>query len=383
MEASPTGRCSRDRVRDCRKAGQRQALRSIAEKIIAAWEASRPHGRDKEPDRGTMIALLARLGDVDLLERFVAGAVTRDYDGTENRALAAAAKWLGAEKAGPLFSSLARESVLLFPGPCSDLLKRLAAVKAPQGPANWTAAVVSAAAAIVDALPRLGQDSSRQPGVNWWRASKSTPAGGTMVADLIEALGILNGGNLCAAACSAIVENRAAFDPATVIVPALQSLDERGHSGSPEFRRLWRHAAEFLLARSERPPEPPTDWRQELKVSCRCGDCRELEAFAANPDEHIHRFRVAKDRRGHLHRQIETHHLDMKHETERIGSPQTLVCTKTRGAYERQCRQYHEDLATMNTLLAAGGREIAPLAERLSAAAKRLLPARAARAVAG
>jgi len=41
----------------------------------------------------------------------------------------------------------------------------------------------------------------------------------------------------------------------------------------------------------------------------------------------------------------------MTHETERRGSPQTLVCTKTRRTYERQCAEHKADVMAMSTLL--------------------------------
>jgi hypothetical protein len=61
-----------------------------------------------------------------------------------------------------------------------------------------------------------------------------------------------------------------------------------------------------LLRQSGRPPESSTDWRQDVKLSCSCADCRELLAFARDPVEHPHRFRVRQDRRRHLH----AHHVD-------------------------------------------------------------------------
>jgi hypothetical protein len=42
--------------------------------------------------------------------------------------------------------------------------------------------------------------------------------------------------------------------------------------------------------------------------------------------------------------------LDMTHITERKGSPQTLVCMKTRRTYERQCKQHKHDSASMAVL---------------------------------
>ena len=54
--------------------------------------------------------------------------------------------------------------------------------------------------------------------------------------------------------------------------------------------------------------------------------------------------------RQHLHRQIEQHGLDMTHVTERKGSPQTLLCTKDRRSYLRQCEQYRKDVAALGVL---------------------------------
>ncbi|MEO5960923.1 MAG: hypothetical protein ABIR80_17585, partial [Opitutaceae bacterium] len=152
----------------------------------------------------------------------------------------------------------------------------------------------------------------------------------------------------------------AVFDPVVVVVPALAALGVQpaGKSGgrlAAAVEHLWRQSAEFLLTRSESPPAPPKDWRQEATLSCRCADCRELETFARNPAEREHRFRVRQDRRRHLHDAIGQHGLEMTHVTERQGSPQTLVCTKDRRGYRWRCEQYRQDIAALATL--AGLRE--------------------------
>jgi len=163
-------------------------------------------------------------------------------------------------------------------------------------------------------------------------------------------------------------------------VPALQLLRERNGDAvlsDKEFRRLWAHSAEFLLARSEQPPESPKDWRQDVRIVCRCDDCRELQAFALDPATQTHRFRVRKERRQHLHQQIDRHRLDMTHVTERTGSPQTLVCSKTRATYKRQCRQYNEDLASMaalRPLIGETGGDVQTVRARMDAARQRRAP---------
>jgi hypothetical protein len=138
-------------------------------------------------------------------------------------------------------------------------------------------------------------------------------------------------------------------------VPGLVMLRHKygdGVAAEPAFSSLWQHAAGLLLARSEFPPTEPADWAQPANLECRCADCRELEAFARNPNERVHRFRVRQDRRQHLHGTIERYGLDMNHQTERIGSPQTLVCNKNRRTFDNRCKQYTDDIASLNTLAA-------------------------------
>ena len=181
-----------------------------------------------------------------------------------------------------------------------------------------------------------------------------------------------------AAAITALIAAPQVFDPGRVLVPALQSIcaaDGSGvgsHIGSDQQRlRLWRHACAFLLARSEFAPPAPTDWSQPVTLPCRCEDCRALQSFALDPRLREQRFRVRQDRREHLQRQIAQHELHMSHVTERSGSPQTLVCRKTREAYRRQCRQHADDIAAMRALQALGGAALSAECARLAAAAAR------------
>ena len=87
-----------------------------------------------------------------------------------------------------------------------------------------------------------------------------------------------------------------------------------------------------------------------VTLTCRCEDCGALQAFAADAATQVARFRIRKERRRHVHGTIERHGLDMTHVTDRRGSPQTLVCTKTRRTYERRVEQYRRDVGHLRTL---------------------------------
>ena len=57
--------------------------------------------------------------------------------------------------------------------------------------------------------------------------------------------------------------------------------------------------------------------------------------------------------RRHVHGVIDSLGLDIRHQTERRGSPYTLVCTKTRGAWQRRRAQYAEDIDHLRLLAAS------------------------------
>lgn len=64
-------------------------------------------------------------------------------------------------------------------------------------------------------------------------------------------------------------------------------------------------------------------------VSCDCLDCTPLNRFLVDSAQEVARFAVNKQRRAHLHQKLDAARVDCVHETERVGSPQSLVVTKT------------------------------------------------------
>lgn len=338
-------------------AADRQSLCSIAERIITAWERTESptygeRAKEKESARSHMIRLLGQLGDERLLGRFLAGVVTREYDGSENQAIVTQIRSLETSNAGKLLSRLASENMRLLPAACVNLLSRLTRKRGLEARPDWIAALKEIGASMVGALQERKELNPEQLNRDrWWREPK--PFDSSAVADLLDALAACGADTVRDAAVQAITEDAKLFNPDTVIVTVLELLHQRSCDAALKdkaFQRLGVHSARFLLSRSEQPPEPPRNWRQDVKITCKCGDCRELEAFVVDPDRQTHRFPVRKERRQHLHRQIDSHGLDMTHVTERLGSPQTLICRKTRAGFERQWRQYEQDLVSMRTL---------------------------------
>jgi hypothetical protein len=362
---------------------ERAAARSIAGRLVRAWKrelADPAELMDGEgPSRPDMITILGQLADAALLEAFVNGVVIRRYDGSENEALAATAAWLTARRAAELFSNLARAHVPSRRRACVDLLSRLVHERGPAPAAAWRSGLRALGAAVIEALPKR-QDRTAAPDLDddlpgARDVPKAVERDAEMVVTLLDSLAAIDAPDLRGAACHAVAAAQS-FDSARVIVSALSLMrarDRESISTDDGCQHLWQHAATILLARSEHPPNPPKDWRQKGSIRCTCGDCRELQMFMLNPVERTHRFRVRKDRRRHLHQQIQRHALDMTHDTERRGSPQTLVCTKTRRTYERHCAEHKADVRAMSTLLrVTDGRrgELATLAARMARAAR-------------
>ena len=342
--------------------------------------SARGHER---PDRARMVALLSALGDARLLEQFVCGVLTEQFDGSEAPALAEAARLLGPRRAAELLEAIVRERMRAAPQGCVKLLGHV--IEQPRESdaerKAWFATARKIGTACIDAVQADKADVSGGKSAHA-RAAKQAAVNAETLADLFECLTILESPRLRAAATAAIAADGTTFDARTTITPALRALRERGVAvmGDTEGERLWSCAAEALLARAGQPPAPPTDWRQTVRIGCACEDCRELQAFARDPDEQVHRFRVRKDRRRHLHSQIDRHGLDVTHVTERKGSPQTLVCTKTRRSYERKCAAYREDIAALGVLADLVGRPPKALAgqvKRIAAALERAGPAHA------
>jgi len=114
-----------------------------------------------------------------------------------------------------------------------------------------------------------------------------------------------------------------------------------------------REQLEGLTAKE---PSPPTDFRRPAEVTCKCGDCRELAEFLADPREQVHRFPVAQGRRDHLQNTIRNDHLDVDCRTEERGRPYTLVCTKNTRSYQESVKKYQRDqehLAAVRAIEAA------------------------------
>ncbi len=132
-----------------------------------------------------------------------------------------------------------------------------------------------------------------------------------------------------------------------------------GFSNSEAYFLLWNISSGYLLYRSSTPPTPPKDWRISTEITCSGQHCENLRRFCEDPRQKIARFSVRRDLRNHIRSTIDSLKLDIDYETERKGSPYTLICTKNRASYLRRLEEYEIDIDHMINLI-----ETAPTAER-------------------
>jgi hypothetical protein len=325
-------------------------IASLAVLIIDSW-ASRSHSYvawrhagNLAGKRAEMLELLRSTGDSKLIQRFIEQVIVPQYDGSENEQLSTCHSLLEPSKVGQLFSALVEQNMPLFHGPCVDLLSRLVEVESCDP--ILLAANRKIAESVVKMLSKINPSERASTQVDWRRARHAKPVEASSIATLFDILRRLEAVQLRDTAAATLMAYPETYVPDTVLVPALSYMRQRQRGEIADAG-----AAEFLLLRSEFPPREPADWAQPVNLDCRCADCRQLQSFAEDPAQKVYRFRVRKDRRQHLHQTIESYQMDMMHQTERKGSPQTLVCTKTRRSYQKRCQQHAEDLGHFKTLI--------------------------------
>ena len=110
---------------------------------------------------------------------------------------------------------------------------------------------------------------------------------------------------------------------------------------------------EAVLARPERADD---NWSIEIPLEQHaCDDCATLTTFLTDGATRKVEWPLAKPRRQHIHQVIDREEFPVRHETQRIGRPYTLVLTKTDALFtqEQEARDRDtSDLAAIRDLLA-------------------------------
>lgn len=326
------------RARDAGETTDRRILQRLSE----LWPTDQYDYQKKE--RAAMLRLLGAEDDGEVAADFVHRVVMAAYDGSENTELATVMPLLGSLGAGEFLLALVKEHLTRRPREVVTFLALVAGSGNRTADPEWREvlreAVGLALASMETALgagsrtrgdKRMNHESVRNLFVLAWRldlAAQAVPV------------------------ARAMIDHPEIVTPDRMLPAALGEMQgHAGISGTTAYGALWRQAADFLLARSPATPSEPTDWTIAADTSCTCEHCAKLRMFCRDRVRRVERFSVRKDLRRHLHEIIEHYRLDLDHETERKGSPYTLVCTKNRASYKRRLEEYAEDLVHMHLLL--------------------------------
>jgi hypothetical protein len=115
------------------------------------------------------------------------------------------------------------------------------------------------------------------------------------------------------------------------LMPALRSAHPRRPAG---LDTVADDCTKRLAAIAEKPLRDTDDWSIEW-TGCRCDLCGILAEFLRSRSRQVFEWPLAKAGRGHVHTQIDSAELPVRHETRRQGRPYTLVLTKTDALFTR------------------------------------------------
>ena len=331
-------------------------LLGLAAQLIDAWPTPGREGARKACRAA--LRLLRRLGDDATTRRFLREVATPHYRSGDNDELLATAASTDPATLGAWLPEFMTANVPRQPEAALDLLWRLGerAQSPADGEAPRRSALEAAARAAGAAFPSTL--AAAAAGTSTARRGSARPLSAQAISSLLLVTWRYGLAEEAETAARLLVERPAAAPPQRALPKALAETAEvcgmaAGGAEPAGFVTLWRHAASSLLARSARPPEEPADWVIATRIPCSCPPCLRLQAFCDDPAATTLRLPLRKELRRHVHGIIDRFKLDIRHETERKGSPYTLVCTKTRGAWKRRCAEYAEDIAHLRLLAAA------------------------------
>ncbi len=318
----------------------------LAGHMLARWPTPDWYPRkDKDPsDAARMLTLLVRLGETELIERFLAEiTAVGGYGKGDNAAIVAAVDRLPPPRAAALVERIIAGTATTAFGACADLLARATAAWGQERAAGLT----SAATRLVEALP--GDPAARAaPRDPWQRESR---VDSSIVVDLLTGLGVIDA-TLAQRSLDHILAWPKTYGRDAVLVPAVRTLlvGATASQGLATIEQLRAACVAHLRARIAEPLGAPADWRRTSALPCHCRNCTELARFLADSERRTWVLKAAEAERNHVEGSIRQAGSDLDTMTDRRGRPYSLVCTKNQASYERRAKQRRQDLKVLALL---------------------------------
>jgi hypothetical protein len=336
-----------------KKASALADCRTFAEEIISHWN-NREHIGGDSSGSGRMLKVLQCVGTPELVQRFLHDVLPKDYDGSEGKALHKLLQKFGWEPFGAALREILDQQK---PDDYFMGLEHIVSICEPLccDPPTLTPERRAVCFSLVDPLAQVIERWDKRK-VEAWYHQDVKRAG--VVANVVRIFATLSATEQLGEFLARVLADKRHYDLHEVLIPDVKAIHKwltKVPAAQPAAARLLQHCLTDLRAATARPIEPPKDWTRDAQLGCNCEDCRALSQFLRDPAQRVGRFPIRKERRQHLHQQIEKHGCDCTHVTERKGSPQTLVCTKTLASYERRQKQYEVDQKLLADLEAIAG----------------------------
>jgi hypothetical protein len=132
-----------------------------------------------------------------------------------------------------------------------------------------------------------------------------------------------------------------------ILAPEIIALKER----TGLVNKILHFCHQFLQECVNNKPQPPSDWsRQEPAVTVNKKQWQIVKAFLESPHEQVFDYRKNQRERDEMENAIRHVVIDLKTETIKKGSPHTLRITKTLAAYNREMKNWNEDVKLLENI---------------------------------
>ncbi|MEX2185183.1 MAG: 2OG-Fe(II) oxygenase, partial [Pirellulales bacterium] len=360
------------RARKAEQPSERKSCLQFAGAIIGEWQrrGSRQHytagmlgANDAEGDRSRFANLLLELDTPDLFCRFLTQIMPKEGEVRLDKAFLPFGKQHGWSTFAPALARLFEESTAATIERNVELLELLCS-KGDKDAARIELCQ-SLADDLVDAVERIDAgsrkaiggyvgdfDDDREDRWDAWRVDEIDRA--ALLASLVRSLLAVEAAEPLSRLIVHSTLEVEQYDLTNAHLTAIFALEPwlTRHLArvEPAIGDWTSYCRLELELRTHSAPRPPEDFRRDAELPCKCGDCRELSRFLADPAAAERRFPMPKDRRQHLHQIIDAKHIDLTHATTRTGRPYTLVCTKTTASFERACEIFARDTENLTHL---------------------------------
>lgn len=328
----------------------------FAEEIVSHWLPRQHVMGDNSSCTGRMLKVLERVGTVELAQRCLREVLPKDFDGSEGKSICRLCQRFG----WTAFAGALREFLMQQrPDNYVTELGKIVSICDPLccDPPALTKVRGAVCVALAEELVNVIERWHIGPEHAYHRRHEKRAS---VVEGVVRILATVSATDHLARFVAHVLADNPDYDLYEALIPGVKGIYgwiAKVPAAHSVAARLLQHCLTELRAATATPVQPPSDWARDADLSCKCADCRMLGQFLHDPDQRVGRFPLRKDRRQHLHGQIDRQRLDVIHVTERIGSPQTLVCTKTDASYRRRLKQYNEDKQLLADLEALGGDE--------------------------